>query len=128
MGSYTQPQLIDVLWDRITRDGPGGEGTVTLEYNRLDAAITAAAGELLQPYHHEDLRPSEEAWLDELQWEAASTALRLAITSMTQTVLAALPDAPAALAEGSGRLTVDLALARGEQLPAHLRQPAGTDA
>lgn len=118
----THPQLVDVLWERVTHDGPGGPGTVTRTFNELDAAINAAAGELLAPYRHADIWPPEDEWLDELQYDAAVAAMRHAMAALTQTVLERLPGAPAGLVDGSGRLTVDLALPRDEQLPEHLAE------
>lgn len=117
----TQAQLVDVLWERLTRDGPGGEGTVTPEWNALDSAIRAAACHLVEPYRSSDLRPSEDEWLDEVVHEATGTALRVALAAMTQTVMEMLPAAPAGLLATSERLFVDLALPRDEELPEHLR-------
>lgn len=96
MATNLTPQLVDVLWERLTRDGPRGTGTCTREYNNLDAAMRGAACELLEPY-----RPD--------------------LAAMTQTVIEMLPDAPAGLLATSERLYVDLALGRDQELPEHLR-------
>lgn len=121
----TQAQLVDVLWERLTRDGPveGVGMTMTREYERVDSALRGLAGELVEPYRSRsgELRAAEDAWLDEVAEDATQAALRHAIAAMTQSVLRDLPTAPASLRAVSERLFVDLALPRDQALPEHLR-------
>lgn len=99
------------LMDTMTTGGPMRERiTSTPGFLDLEAGMRAAIADATG-WHHADLRPSEEAWLDQMLDAVANSAIDAAVETAERGVAAVLPLTEARLAPGARNEALRAALA-----------------